>query len=494
MNAPAFNADCAVRSAPSENVFLQVLKRVALVRDGHASRVILDDVHQALRHFQWEAKPIRDLVASSLNQQAIRPAPAQELVSLLGHELPLERTIHLDEPIKLLVARLAESAHLALRHPAVWSRWSARALYSRLYNAAAVIPGQAHPARELAALLFAQLREPKRTATVRALLHGAYGSGAWEMAQAVAHAFADDGYAVLRLDCTAYRSEGEAASLTGSKSYWGGSKPGEVTGFIHRHPRAVVLFRAIDQTLPAVMAALRGALQSGVLVDDFGLEKGPGGGRKDRDDTRPPTTVDCSKAVFLFTASEGAEWHEHPDAAGILGTTEQARKASMVHAMHSAHREHRGEWIPRFDGIVLNELAAYLVLFKPPTWSVLLEQTLAGLPRAFALCQERLERTVQTRDHATLRDLAIIHLLTHGGGAGLAHTTARSVYQTFFFQQEADVLHFGPSCAATWELGLTRSARRQLRAIEQELGDNPLLRLRRKNLFLEFRWKGSELG
>lgn len=494
MNASSFNADSAAGPTRSENIFLQVLKRVTLQRDRHASETVLEDVHQALRYFQLDAKPIQELVTPILHKR-LRPAPAQELADLLGHhDLPLERKINVDEPIKPLVLRLAQCDHLALRHQSVWTRWSSRALYTRLYTAAAAVPGQTHAARELATLLFTQLSDPKRTATARALLHGANGSGAWEVAQAVAQAFAAEGYAILRLDCTAYRSEGEAASLTGSKSYWGGSKPGELTHFIHRHPRTVVLFRYIDQTLPAVMATLRGALQAGGLIDDFGLEEAPGGGRKDRDDTRPPTWVDCSKAVFLFTASEGAEWHEHPDTAHILGATDKARKASIVHALHSAQREHRGEWIPKFDSIVLGELAPYLVLFEPPTWSVLLEQVIAHLPDAFSLCQERLGQIVEVQAQATHRDLALIHLLTQGGNAGLAHTTGHSLYNTLFFQQEAEVLHHGPSSITSWKIGLTRQARRQLCTIEQELGDRPLSRLRRKNLFLDYQWKVSEQG
>lgn len=498
MGAPSSNAvntGKATGSADNEGVFLNVLKRVALRRDRNASQVRLDDVRQALRHFQLEARAIREVIAPILEPQPIDSAPAQELADLLGHHLPLERKLTMEEPIKVLVMQLAQSTHLVLRHQSIWRHWTAHALYNRLYSAAATVPGQADAARELAILLFSQLTDPERTVTTRALLHGAQGSGTWEMAQAVSQAFAAEGYAVLRLDCTAYRSEGEAASLTGSKSYWGGSKPGEVTGFIHRHPRAVVLFRYIDQTLPAVMATLRDALQTGVLTDEFGLEEGPGGGRKDRDDTRPPTQVDCSKAVFLFVASEGAEWHEHPDAAQILGTTERARKTSIIHALHSAQREHRGEWIPRFDRIILGELAPYLVLFEPPTWSVLLEQTIGHLPDALALCQERLERTVQMPKGEMCRDLALVHLLTQGGNAGLAHTTARSLYKTLFFPVETAALHHAAMSATPWKkIGLTRLARRQLHAIKQELGEKPLLRLRRRSLFLEYQWRISKQG
>lgn len=478
----------------NENLFLPVLKRVALLRDCNAQRITREDVWQALRHFHADAETIAPFLRWVRSEPAPTPANADELLALLSHDLVTERKIRLDEEIRLAVLRLAQCPQLTLRYGAIWRRWSHHSLYTRFYTAAVTAAGQEESARQLAMTLYTQLSDPQRKTTARVLLHGSIGSGTREMARSVLRVLTAEGYAALEIDCTAYRSEGEAASLTGSKSYWGGSKPGEVTGFIHHHRRAVVLFHDIDQTIPAVMTTLKGALQEGVLTDHFGLEEGPGGGRKDRDDTRPITPVDCSQAVFLFTASEAAEWHDHPDAAHILGGTDAMRKASILHALQSAQREHRGEQVFKFDAVVLNELANGLVLLPPPSWALLLDQTTAGLPEVLARASERLGRQIKTAYPAAVHELALVHLLAQGAHAGLMHTTAPSLYKTLFDDQEAFELHRAQDYSAEWRVGLTRRARAQLKALTETLGANPLRMLRRRQQFLEPHWKVSKQG
>ncbi|MDY0037326.1 MAG: AAA family ATPase [Zoogloea oleivorans] len=468
--------------------FLDILKRTTLQRDPDAKEIDAADMREALRFVDIASPDTTALFRESLGRRKLKPASEAEFEALMSMAVSPARKVSLGQEVRETMAALFRLDATSLRPRAfgAYPRLRAMNLYRLLHAAVSPVPGQAEAAERLAGDLAIQMSCIRKT-PARVLLHAPAGAGAEEMAEAIARTLAEDeGYHVLHVDCAAYRSDGEASSWDGAKSYWSGSKAGLITSFVHRHPRSVVLFHGIDQTLPRVMSCLSAPLASGIMVDNFGLIEGETGGeRQGRHNERPPTPVDCSQALFIFTATEGAEWYAHPELSRKLGEAPSDARSTIAHALAGATRESKGQRTAVFDRGLLRTLVSHLVLVQPQTWETLLETAMTNLPGATAHFAERTGRQVQIDEPQML---TTAHLMTHGGSVGLPETSVEALYRDLLAPIEMWMLATEPPQARHRPLVLRveTGAQQRLCDLLGALGDAPLRQMQRKRLVLRF--------
>lgn len=512
MDTPSFFESSALKAAePSRDPrhspdFFSVLKLVTLRRDSRATSPKGSDIVQALGFFEWRREHLdamKDTVLGRLVARETRaraePPDETEFLTLLDTPVPPGLRLSVGVAERPVLSRLlAVEPALRLRHLDAFTRWRAARLFGLLHRAANSVPGQGVVAEAAAADLALQLVSEERRGSVRCLLHGNAAWGSTELAVALSNALvAHEGYTAMDIDCSAYRSDGEAASWDGAKSYWSGSSPGEVTSFIHKHPKAVIVFHRIDETLPAVMAALRTALSAGHMVDGHGLdnERDEHGRRRKIE----PTTVDTRDAVFIFTAEHASGWLTHAQVDTVLGDSESQRRANLLGELMSATREHRGEQIHLFDPTVLQAMATHHHLLTPTPWKVLHAQAVGHWPRVRQLASRQLGQTLWPQSPDDVGDLASLFLLSHGAGVALAHTQPEALYRVGFqalqtrrMAEAADSRAAVQPTASELSVGLTPRARAQWTQLQKKLGDDPVKALRRQHAFLRLRFASSD--
>lgn len=483
--------------------FFSVLKQVTLQRDPQATSPKAGDIVQALGYFVYMPDHLAALKTTELGrcmaQQLRKNSGGTELqlIDLLQTPVPAGLRLTLSAVVRPLLARLlAVEPALQLRHIDVHTRWRAQHLFEQLRQAGRKVPGQEKTADSVAADLALQLVSQERRGSVRCLLHGNAAWGSTELAVALSDALvAHEGYTAMDIDCSNYRSEGEAASWAGGKAYWVGSSPGEVTSFIHQHRKAVIVFHRIDETLPKVMAALRKALESGTMVDGHGIDE-PGRDDDGRRRKTHPTSVDAREAVFIFTAEHASEWLTHAQVDTVLGASETQRQGNLLSELRAASHEHRGETVPLFDATVLRAVAAHHHLLHPQPWTVLHGEAMAQWPHVKRLAHQNLGVTLVVNAPEAVSDLTALLLLSHGDGAALSHTRAEALYRSWLqalqTQRMGELQMQFAAEAGFLEVGLTPEAHAQWATLRTQLGDDPVKFLRRQRAFVGLSFAASD--
>ena len=485
--------------------FFFMLKLVTLRRDPKATSPESKDIVQALGFYEWQREHLEAIKTTVIGRLVARetraaaaPPDEAELLALLDTPVSAELRLSVGTAERPVLTRLLNvESPLRLRHMQAYTRWRAARLFGLLHRAANSVPGQGAVAKAVAADLALQLVSEERRGSVRCLLHGNAAWGSPDLAVALSNALvASEGFTAMDIDCSTYRSDGEASSWDGAKSYWSGSSAGEVTSFIHKNAKAVIVFHRIDETLPSVMAALRTALSSGQMVDGHGLddERDEHGRRRNFE----PTLVDTRQAVFLFTAEHASDWLTHAQVDTVLGDSESQRRANLFGELMNATREHRGEQIHLFDPTVLQALATHHHLLTPTPWKVLQAQAVGSWHQVQQLALRQLGQNLRQHSHDDIGDLASLFLLSHGAGVALAHAKPEALFRVGFeallTQRMSTTADFRASEDPTkceLSVGLSSRARAQWSQLKKNLGDEPVKALGRQHAFLRLRFAAS---
>lgn len=462
---------------------LSIIRKVVFQRSARAKRVLTPDLKEAMKFLDirhgarsYFARKLGKLPKAASKEEW----SALDSVDVPGHALEVEAEVQ-------EILREAWLIHgccvLSCRRPAVGGL-QFKAIYHLLDQAAANIPGQRRSAKMAALKLASQLciKEKKRTSSL--FLHGPEGAGAIEMAHAFAGTLAkEEGFNTLEINLANLRSDGEASSLDGSKSYWGGSKAGKLTYALYHEPKTVVILRGADRTLPRVHESMVTALTDGFMIDNYGLVDAPGMGRPDREDTRPETRVDTSQAVFIFIASEGSNYYDNGELSSLLAE-EKDRYAAIREVLRCATRRHpqNGRETLLFHGELLAAIEPNLVLLQPLCWATQLEVTRNNLPEALRESARNIGCKL-TLPPSMLTQLAQIHLLS-SHEAGLRAASVESIAVNLFDDLALNVVE---QARATSEIhvSLDEQLCQTVNQLLQDLGPEPLSKLRKQKRLLK---------
>ncbi len=454
---------------PAWKPVFDVMKKVVFKRDRQAIQIRMEDFRESLRYLEIRPEA-RRFLAKELRELPVAATEA-EIHSLLAIDNSNQQRLRFDEaPGMLFRDAILRFDNFASLTPLSGKAQLHRA-FQTLFAAAKKIPGQEASAREASRMLAVALSDNTRSLPASLFLHGPQGCGNHEMSRSIAEAMAGFGYAVLEIDLTQYRNEGEEASIRGAKPYWSGSREGIATSFIYQNPKAVIVLHNMDRCLPRVLESFQQPLRTGLWVDQFGLDEkneGPPRGRKST-----PSTVDCRQAIFIFNASEGSQWYQNPDYLKFVDS--EFAKPMITEAMRDATQEFRGETTPVFHGPLLDLLRESLVLLKPVAWEHLRSAAKIGLQQASRKIGRRFSCQISVRNARAIADL---HLLCTSPAKGIAACDANSFADSVLSSFASWCID--SEAQATAKLDIDASAIRQLNKILIELGDDPIATLKRK--------------
>jgi cell division protease FtsH len=498
-------ADQAIVPLKNPNeLFFHILKRVTLRRDANALVATRADVQSTLQFYDLTDTHQKSVLDSRQWRNAARASPQAEFEELM--ESPLgDSTLTLHPSAKQIVQRLLAMGSLRLRYPEVLARQKTQRLFDLIHQAVMSIPGQAGLAERVAADLTTQLSSEDRQQTARLLLHGDTAWGCHETLYAIAQTLAThEGYKVVVIDCSAYRSDGEAASWDGAKSYWSGSGTGQVTEPIYKHGKVIFLFLRFDETVPKVQGTLNSALLTGEMVDHHGLEdqeelnsEGPRANSTQRGKGRyRPTTVNCRHAIFLFAVAHGTQWLMHRDAPVILGDTTAQQGANLIKELENAVRENRGETTPLFDVTVLRQLSNHHHVMMPLRWQTLEKQAQSSMTAVLNRASTVLGVKVQFASISVANSLASLALCHQGAEMALTHTQPEALFRVLIQPLHATQLTAGQharKCMGV-TLDFDETALQNWVRIQAQLGADPMETLCRQNQFVDFSLGLEEFG
>ncbi|MCP1713551.1 ATP-dependent Zn protease [Kerstersia gyiorum] len=130
---------------------------------------------------------------------------------------------------------------------------------------------------------------------------GPSGTGKSLLARKLADA--NDGKGLV-LNMASFQSHNEGFGLTGLREGYSNAGPGRLTGFVRRHPRAVVVFDDVDRAHPNVQNILANLLSDGYLEDEYGF-----GNEKERSRAES-RRVSFKSAQLIFTLRPSPELAE----------------------------------------------------------------------------------------------------------------------------------------------------------------------------------------
>jgi ATP-dependent Zn protease len=237
------------------------------------------------------------------------------------------------------------------------------------------------------------------------------------------------GYKLWSYDCSAISSKHERGVFDGTPSSIMGSRPGELTDFVRRHPRSVIVLEHWDRMQPAAQEFLLPLLETGYLKDMYGFyEEGVARSPQSPKKIAEPE-VDFRKTFLVLTVEAGAELY---GASPLLAKLRrEGGEAQVRTALEAALRAARNEAAqppgPCFAPPVLSRLLAdgLLLLFPPLDWQALRDICRDELAGAVDLWKARCDGHVTLRIEEEGREALVTMLVLAAGGGVNARSLSR---------------------------------------------------------------------
>ena len=143
---------------------------------------------------------------------------------------------------------------------------------------------------------------------------GPPASGKTFLAERFAHHLKDE-YQYRAFDMTQYSNANESFGLVGAKKTYDDSAPGELTTFVEKFPKSIIVFDEFEKAHTQVLLSLLRMLSAGFLTDEFT--------QKD---------IDFRNTIIVFTSNLGGTVYNKPDyLKTIVDQPVQARAAMLSH-------------------------------------------------------------------------------------------------------------------------------------------------------------------
>lgn len=145
---------------------------------------------------------------------------------------------------------------------------------------------------------------------------GDVGSGKSFAAKTFADLMSNQEYEFKIFNMGSYTSDNESFVLNGLSRGYSGAKEGELTSFVKKHPKSIILFDSIEKAHNNVVNTLNEILDYGTMVDNYTTQK-----------------IDFSNTILIFETNAGKEVFLKPDFQKILQKDSFASESMLLESI-----------------------------------------------------------------------------------------------------------------------------------------------------------------
>lgn len=156
------------------------------------------------------------------------------------------------------------------------------------------------------------------------------------------------GYSFKSFDMTSYVSDKDGFALTGLSAGYGDATEGQLTQFVKKNPKSVIVFDEIEKSHTKVQMQLLRMLSSGWIQDDYSLED-----------------IDCRETIVVFTSNLGSELYSNPVFLEKLARTPHQARESILDVIRTEKKVERDRSVPAIPAEMISRLSqGDVVLFN----------------------------------------------------------------------------------------------------------------------------------
>jgi cell division protease FtsH len=231
-------------------------------------------------------------------------------------------------------------------------------LGSRLYGQALAIDALAD------GLIYQTLRGERRGPLACLFLVGPPATGKTYTTELLAEALAMTGmtWPLKTIDMSSMQSSNQAFALTGMSKGYGEAIPGELTDFVRRNPRSVVVLDNLHKAHPNNQNVLLPLFDTGYLKDQFGFY--PNNDFKLPQDA--PDEVDFRNTILIVTTNAASGSLANAEFQTYLETHPDEAKEAVIDLLAAQTSSFRDGPVPCFSPELLSRLSAELMLIYRP--------------------------------------------------------------------------------------------------------------------------------
>jgi len=177
-----------------------------------------------------------------------------------------------------------------------------------------------------------------------------------------------DGFKIF--DMTQYTDDEGSMGLFGSEGVYQGSEEGQLTKYVKKKPKSVIIFDEIEKAHPQVMSSFLMLLSSGKAID-FNTDE----------------TVDFSQTILVFTSNLGSELYNNQNFLDMMKKNPMDANSTILDAIAREEKLANGRMVKAISPEMLSRLSqGAIVLFNKLPFSALLniaKQTIVEVQDGF---------------------------------------------------------------------------------------------------------------
>jgi len=166
-----------------------------------------------------------------------------------------------------------------------------------------------------------------------------------------------DGYDGFKIfDMTQYTDDEGSMGLFGSEGVYQGSEEGQLTKYVKKHPKSVIVFDEIEKAHPQVMSAFLMMLSSGKAIDN-----------------KTDETINFSETILVFTSNLGSELYNNQNFLEMMKENPMDANSTILDAIGREEKLSNGRMVKAISPEMLSRLSqGQVILFNKLPFSALL--------------------------------------------------------------------------------------------------------------------------
>ncbi|MDV7103855.1 AAA family ATPase [Vibrio sp. TH_r3] len=157
-------------------------------------------------------------------------------------------------------------------------------------------------------------------------------------------------------DMTHYTNSNEAFGLVGAKKTYDDSAPGQLTTFVKKHPKSVIVFDEIEKAHTQVLMALLRLLSSGWMTDEYTEEE-----------------IDFRDTIIIFTSNLGRSVYGKKEYLQAIDTNPNKIRAALLEQLRKETKIESGREVQAVPAELLSRISqGGVLLFKTLGWPELM--------------------------------------------------------------------------------------------------------------------------